>query len=93
MYSSLGSFYEFNEGGISSWRGIDGVGSDPKVVFAGIDHLPHLLVELVALSDELSIWKSVYAFERKGSYFLVDWRVVAMEGMCEDAIDVHGYYN
>jgi hypothetical protein len=49
----LAGLYQFEQGGVSCRRRIDGVGGHPKVLLTAIDHLPHLLEEDVTLDDKL----------------------------------------
>lgn len=63
MHSSPGCLDEFEESGVGSWGGIYGVGGDPEVFLALVDHLPHPLEKRIALDDKLSVRESLYLLQ------------------------------
>lgn len=53
MDATLESLDEFVEGGVGGWGGVDGVGGQPEVGLAVVDHLPYAGEELVAVYNKL----------------------------------------
>ncbi len=53
MHPSLAGVDHLEEGRVCSWGRIYGVGGEPEVLFALVDHLPNSFEELVAIDNEI----------------------------------------
>ena len=91
MNPSFCSFDKFDKRSICSRGRVNRIRGNPEVVFAGIYHLPHSLKKLIAFSDELCVGKSTDFFECEVMDLLVDYCLVAVEGLGKQLVNIHVY--
>ena len=89
MHAPFAGLDELEESGIGGWGGVDGVGAYPEVVSAAVDHPPHLLEKQIPVYDEFSPWEAQYLRQVPLFELLLGAEDIAVEGLTEDAVDIH----